>query len=352
MKTTKSLAIQSLKGLCAIVVLLGHVTGAVNDEWVNVFCHSAFNVFRDGTSAVLIFFAITGFFHYRKTDNAEFLNTYKGGVIRKLCKLYPSYWIAVTLGWILCNLQLPYPTELYSAFGNQFWSAPVSLKDYLFTMSMVHLGDPNLIDFPIWYLNVEIKMVFVMPLVVWLIRQYGWSVAVVLFFASVIPSKIPFGFGFLFAYLGGTMVRKAIEECPSWRAWLCGASRRQLAVMVAVGLLMYDFYNIAHIDRIHAPHILYTIQVMGIMLILPVVYLRAGKWMEHPLLVYLGNRSYQIYLLHAIVMLTLRPLGLSVISYLFATLAITLVLSEGLYQLDGRINRWVTPKVERIFGVK
>jgi peptidoglycan/LPS O-acetylase OafA/YrhL len=229
--------------------------------------------------------------------------------------------------------------ELFSAWGNSFWDKHVPVKDLLYTLSMFRIPDTKLIDPPIWYIAVENKMLFIIPILVWLTQRHGWYIAILCFVVSLIPSEAHFGLNWIFAYLGGFMMRKAIEEYPQVKKWFVTRSRAVLFGIVIAGLLLIDFYNITHIVNYESLHIYYGIQTLGAMLLISVVYLRPLKLLNNKWLVKLGDISYQIYLLHFIVMLTLRSLSLPLWAFVLSDLLITLFLSELLFVVDERINK-------------
>jgi hypothetical protein len=80
---TKNLSLQSLKGLAALVVMVGHVLNAVNPNiypLISTVKSGPLGLFLDGQCAVMVFFAITGFFYYKPMNyGREFINNYKGG---------------------------------------------------------------------------------------------------------------------------------------------------------------------------------------------------------------------------------------------------------------------------------
>jgi peptidoglycan/LPS O-acetylase OafA/YrhL len=201
-----------------------------------------------------------------------------------------------------------------------------------------------LIDPPIWYLCVEFKMLFIMPIVVWLIKRHGWSMATFIFGISLFVPSLPFALGLLFVYLTGYMVRKALVEFPSLAQWIQNCSTLTVVCLVIASLLCLGFYDITQLPEHLSYHGLHGFQALGVMLLLPIVYLRGGRWMYHPILQWLGKVSYQVYLIHFIVMLALRPIALPVPIYIVSVLVITFILAQGMKTVD----IWIQSKIEKI----
>ena len=89
MSDNKNLAIQSLKGIAALVVVLSHTFSMVNNTVIASLHNTWVHLFFDGQCAVIVFFAITGFFSYkdRNINIKEFTRTYWTGIIRKFIRL-------------------------------------------------------------------------------------------------------------------------------------------------------------------------------------------------------------------------------------------------------------------------
>jgi peptidoglycan/LPS O-acetylase OafA/YrhL len=168
--------------------------------------------------------------------------------------------------------------------------------------------------------------------------------ATFIFGISLFVPSLPFALGLLFVYLTGYMVRKALVEFPSLAQWIQNCSTLTVVCLVIASLLCLGFYDITQLPEHLSYHGLHGFQALGVMLLLPIVYLRGGRWMYHPILQWLGKVSYQVYLIHFIVMLALRPIALPVPIYIVSVLVITFILAQGMKTVD----IWIQSKIEKI----
>lgn len=174
-KMNHSTSIQGLKGVCAIVVFLSHSLLMYKSDIIANLQSSPLHLFFDGQCAVIIFFCISGFFYY--TQEPLTIKKYIAKVKKKVIRIYPAYILSMVIGLLLCNLMIKYDHSLFTDWSNQFWQTKVGIKEFIWQLPVILPGsNPNLINPPTWYLNTEVKMFLIMPLVVGLFnksRQFG-----------------------------------------------------------------------------------------------------------------------------------------------------------------------------------
>lgn len=139
-----SVSLQSLKGLAAIIVFMGHALGMYHNEYVASYKSTAFNILSDGQCSVAIFFCLTGFFSYREQQLN--LKSYVNSIRRKAIRIYPAYLLVMILGWLIANSTLSYDKTLFTDWCNSFWNETISLKYLLTSLALVLPFDSNVLN--------------------------------------------------------------------------------------------------------------------------------------------------------------------------------------------------------------
>lgn len=321
-KERRNVALQSIKGISCIVVFMGHASGMMYSSVLESLKSTPLSILFDGQCAVVIFFFVTGFFLYK---NAKFkLTTYKIAVIKKAVRIYPLYILVTIVGFNLCNCQMSYPHQLFTEWGNSFWSRPVSLFELIRHLSLVLPFDSNLINPPIWYIVVEMRLAFILPLIVWAITKKGMVIALVLMVASFTIPNIGF-LNCIGYYLSGYCLRWFVVHHGSYLSSL-GKSQIWPAILL-MSFCLLGIFHIIGIEEYKLPHSMHAIQSIGAMLLVAIVLACDFRLLHAKLLIRMGDISYSFYLLHFVVLLSFRPLGLPVAYYLPLCFLLTLLMS-------------------------
>lgn len=316
-KSSLNLSVQGLKGLAALVVFLSHSLLFYKNETISFLQSSPLHLFFDGQCSVVIFFAISGFFYYKRVPFTK--AKYFKGITRKIIKIYPPYIIVTIIGYILCNLfsSKSYNLELFTDWSNQFWQHGLSFRQLLFQMPIIWGMEPNLINPPTWYLIYEVRMFMIMPIITgvfnYLLHKWGLVSFVILgvlgvSFTILFPYAVIFFVAFLFHFF---YERFNPQFNPQYNYML-----------LFIGLILLDVCNFS--IPLSWPCI-YTIQAVGASIVLLMAYDGKIGVFSNKILVWLGDISYEFYLLHFIILLVFRYAELNLIIYIFCSLLITLV---------------------------
>ena len=103
-KSRKNDGIQILRALCAIQVFFPHTLNVYQSSLGSKIINTPLHFFFDGQCAVIIFFVLSGFLYYN--DKKLTLKLYIKKILSKSLHIFPSYWISLTIGSIMCNLYL------------------------------------------------------------------------------------------------------------------------------------------------------------------------------------------------------------------------------------------------------
>ncbi|ABA20474.1 Acyltransferase 3 [Trichormus variabilis ATCC 29413] len=287
----KLYTIQVLRGLAAVLVVLAHGDLIFNQNFGQNFW---FKIFNFGGSGVDFFFVLSGFIilYVHKKDIANKSKTFTF-LFKRFLRIYPIYWVFLSLK-LLASFSFSYnpsSTErsliemlkaftlfpqqqevLSSSFLGVSWTLSYEILFYIIFALLIAL--PTRISFPI--------------VGVWLLGVFGnfWgllnlppdSVFLKFIFSHY---NLEFALGCLAAYL---FARSKIK----WGM-----------VLISVGAFLYTLSAINYHHQIVNLSQVITFGIPSMLLVLGCVSLENTKNIQvPPLLVYLGDASYSIYLAH------------------------------------------------------
>lgn len=205
--------------------------------------------------------------------------------------------------------------------------------DYLKNVSLLLPCDSDLLDPPIWYLFVEVRMFLIMPLLIGLwIKKGIWLSSLIILLVCVSPI-LPTYIEYLPIYFIGSFFRWLNEKYVyRWRTeyfWL----------FCIFGVVLLDINNIVECEN----NITYRIvQAFGAAFIVVGLYNIVFKQnMLCKLFEKMGNVSYEFFLLHFVVLLSFRILCLPTWLYILLSLATSILLS---YLLNISLSRIIRIK--------
>lgn len=219
MSSSKNLSIQSFRAIAALMVFLSHSLMMIKSDTIARLHDTPLHFFFDGQCAVVFFMVLSGYLYYKAESFS--LRKYAKGLWRKVVRIYPAHIIMIGVGVLLCNLQLPYHAELFSEWGNSFWGQPIGMAETLRQMIIALPGtDPYLVNPPVWYLQVEVRMFILMPLIIGLLNKFGESKDTVAFWVTLIVLGCvscivyPFAACYLLGYIAAHIQNKHIVFEP------------------------------------------------------------------------------------------------------------------------------------------
>lgn len=331
--------IDALRGIAALMVLLGHYT--INyDHLHGLNCSLGFH-FWPGNFGVFLFFVISGFVIdltlHRCRTGLDF------GVSR-FSRIFPAYWGALIITCVLLHL-------LGAASKPSLVQTAVS-----FTMLERFLGFAHL-DEVYWTLNVELSF-------------YIWMFFVFKLRAlDKIESIIPFVLVFQWAMeLGARYTHHTFSQgmdvvflleyahmfCAGmlfYRIWDDGRLTFRRAL-----LLTWCYFNHACVDyRVFdwtVPNIYGLPALLIVYAIMLAVIAGRLKWLATPVLLFFGTISYTLYLLHNHLGSTLRECltrhGIGPWPGFLSALAMTLVLATALtFLVEKPAMKWIRQRYKQ-----
>ena len=326
MKTINiNIPVQCLKGVACLMVFFSHSLNAIKSETITTLNNTPFHFLYDGQCAVVLFFVISGFFYY--TTKPFTVSDYFRKIIRKVKKIYPAYILSILIAFLLCNLLINYDNTHFTDWFNSFWNDRVTIVELLKQIPIIIPGfNPDILNPPVWYLLMETRMCIIMPLFVgffmWLSKFMGAKVkelALLLILISfsyfLFNGAICFTIGYLFRWV-----------YENWKIIL-KKSQTISKINIFFWLLGVLLLNIQNEITLASLQLNYMIQAVGASIILVLTYSCSLKITVKNILTSIGNISYEIYLFHFVILLSLRPITSDFSCFVVSSLSLTLIVA-------------------------
>lgn len=293
---------------------------------MNRFLPYFFNFLRLGNTGVELFFMISGFVIFM---TLQYVKNGREFIINRLSRLYPIYWLAVTLTFFLIIL------NCYLTFHDMHL---VNINQYLINMTMFqhysHVGD---LDGPYWTMIVEMNfyiIIFVLYKVNLLkkIKSIGLIVSVlIVLFVKLVT-------GNLLAY-----VLYYIPVLPYWPLFILGIlfykiynnesySIKNLffiAILLACQIILHDFIR----NKGFSSRSEYAAMLLIYAALFTLFVLHKLKFIVTRISGFFGKISYPLYLTHqylslyVLIPLLMFKLHLRFLLSSFVTLALVITLA-------------------------
>ena len=280
--------LDGLRGVAATLVLIGHVGEELFKAVGGSFIDTALDNVSPGRIGVVAFFCISGFvipFSFRSP------NAVRNFAISRFFRLYPAYWLSLASYVALCAL-----------LGRTFPPAQIAAN---VTMAHTVLGQADVMGV---YWTLFYELVFYLmctiafslgwlarpgPVMLILIALCLGGGAVALAHYVDFPLKPPHGLAaFLAIMFFGTLCRFAVLKGDAQaRRWLPWALAAIFATVAAIGLFGYTNETLPE-----RPIGDFTGIYLGLAMFL--LAFRAKALLSRPSMIWLGNISYSLYLLH------------------------------------------------------
>jgi len=337
--------LDSLRGLAAISVLMGHCLGVLlymgNTSYVphmlllNLLKFTPATIIEDGASGVILFFVLSGFvlsIPYHNSNNMS----YKPFIIRRIFRLYAPYVITLSIAIIIRSVISYRIHPDLSTWLNDQWRSPVTLGLILnhlaFVLDYTFGGggyDIAAFDSVIWSLVQEMRISLIFPLLALLVLRMNWKTS--LGFA-IVCSVIYYVLNYiglnhkepsLIAHI--TSLLSTFEWIPMfvvgallarhWNTIVRFINKRPVSIkifMATLGLLCYteptwmpQNVNLLQINIVHDWFVLFG-STLFILLSLSSKLL--SKILHLKPILYIGKISYSLYLYHLVILIGMMQL--------------------------------------------
>lgn len=317
--------IDSLKGLAAVSVVLGHYLNTLPEGFFKTFVDKGpFRIFVAGNDAVLTFFLFSGFVLALPYIKGKKLNAveYRDYAIKRVARIYIPYFVSLIIA-ILC-LSLFYTGNIagLSSWFNDLWKNPITLEsvlDHLFFMGEY----PKRFNVVIWTLVEEMRISLIFPFLAYFLVRFSFKQNVIYIVGTYLLSMIihfVFGEGldwiadtiyYTTAFLVGGLVAKHKDELISKAKSL---TDKQKIIGLISGVFLYTYAKptvllrmFFEIDEFYLKRINFIFTIAGSVLILlfAIGYKPVSKVLNGNRMVFLGKISFSVYLYHLVIMLSM-----------------------------------------------
>lgn len=305
-------SLDSLRGLAALAVLLGHSVGTMawpmSLKWTSI---PMVNILFDGRSAVTMFFVLSGFVLARPYLTPVGPSARKLFVPTFYVRRFTRIWIPWFCVFCLSALAKTYFFKAHttipptSEWLQGFWHFPLTLSSVLRQCAFVLHESGQLLLPQDWSLGVELKGSALIPLFLFLLRRH---ILFLLGFALLLLVFLPTGAYYVSFVLGVLSARYCNRTGSPMGSLGFGP---KCGILIA-GLLLYQ-------SRLVATHFMevtlsveksvWCLTSAGCVLILGATLSsrRIQAALTYSAMVFLGRISYSLYLIQFIVLLCLVP---------------------------------------------
>lgn len=289
----------------AFIVFLGHSLGALRISWYDSMLNNPLHLLWDGSVSVVFFFVLSGWFYTNIKENLN-LKSYLKFVFRRTFKITPPYWLSLIIGAIILwqyNMwgigHSSYVTEWFAGL----WKEDITWNKLFHDLLIFNRGYEST-DYIIpvsWYLEIDLKMMLVIPIVIVFLKKTSWHF-VWLFFLLALFNKTtvmtPFLIGATFNYY-----MNHISKLLTQRKWLI-----YLGLFIAMCCMNIKNQPLYPVAQSSFAYLFGIIQALGAgLLICTVVSSGELKILSNKIVVWFGDLSYEFYIIHMVVLLAMEP---------------------------------------------
>lgn len=181
-------ALDSLRGLAALTVVLFHLVQSIPETTRAHYRYFDLPLLMGGRFAVMLFFVLSGFVlalpYFSGTNHS-----YGPYLPRRAFRLYPPYDFAVLVAALLCLIVGGSPLTVTSSWLSIRWSLPVTPGAVVSHLLMTGTLGGTTLDSPIWSLIIEMRISIIFPLLVLYVRRFKWACVTAALVAAFVCSK-------------------------------------------------------------------------------------------------------------------------------------------------------------------
>ncbi|ANE52409.1 acyltransferase family protein [Flavisolibacter tropicus] len=330
-------ALDSLRGLAALSVFLGHFLGTCNEDnpLIQAIRKSPIAMLCNASSAVLLFFVLSGFVLALPYINKERPLPLLSFYVKRVSRIYPAFAFSIILALFfqqyLFNAAAMHP---FSGWIKSLWTWDIrySFKEIRKTFGLGIIPFNLRIVNPVfWSLVVEMKMSLLLPFFVLIARKLNAPLNILLLLVLIFKNGINSGTLFGLFYMG-ILLAKYKDNLLSF------IQRFPPLILIGIAVVLYSTRYLFHLESHRGVIILYMVGMGASIFILMLLQPSriANLFSSKPLHLF-GKWSYSFYLLHIPFLLVFCTLfsnnyTLSLIYILACTFIGTTLISAVSYQ--------------------
>jgi peptidoglycan/LPS O-acetylase OafA/YrhL len=301
----RDLRLQSLRGLAALTVAIGHaftvmVNGRIELPEFSLSPSNAFlaagEILFQPNTAVIFFYVLSGMVlgeSLRRRGTKSLAREMAGFCARRASRILPVMWLSILLATSVCIAVRHPPFEGATAWFNPNFAMKITLANVLKNL----LALKTYINSVLWSVQIELAMIPVLPLTVRLVaRTPLWGDAV-LFAALALVSlalwgKAPNLVLYAYCFYLGLVLPKLLTQ-RFWAALLGSGAGLTIALMILLPVEYLFDTNGLWLPYKFVLNTLVSGEIIAFVLLRPETAL--CRMLHHPMLVWLGDVSYSFY---------------------------------------------------------
>ena len=210
--------LDSLRGLAALIVLVGHSSTlytAPVAAVVAVIWASPVKLLLQGHSSVLFFFLLSGFVLYLPYLRPQARPRYAPYLVRRVCRIYLPYVVGVAFAAVASYVVYRPVAGVTAVMGWHPVPAHVMVRNALLFLSFILPFDRDIWNGSTWSLAEEMRLSILFPLIAYAVRRFrAWhilaGVVVVTVGCAVAIGRTGHHFPFMTAHYAGTFAVGAL----------------------------------------------------------------------------------------------------------------------------------------------
>lgn len=372
--------LDSLRGLAALIVLMGHYLmvypayanyqyDSNSSYMIYLFKETPLRLFfSSGNECVTLFFVLSGFVLYLSVNSANF--HYSTYLIKRLFRIYMPYLVAISVAilakLLLSHIDLPFITNWFSKSWTSL-DTPSLLMEHLLFIGQYNTDAYNNV---IWSLVHEMRISIIFPVLIFLfvrkklIYSLFWlfvlifssTLCLYLFGSSVEITGILLSFHYSTLFLMGAILAKYRYELFAYTLKM----KKPVKIVLLLGAIICFMYEgiIGEVELLNNYIFRDYVVSCGVcmFIIMSVSSKRISTALRSRLLTLLGKISYSLYLYHLISLFSLMylfynklPTGLILIFSFFLSFLLSsvsyLLVEKPCMRLGSYFTRYKQEKV-------
>ncbi|WP_285765461.1 acyltransferase [Peribacillus sp. SI8-4] len=314
----------SLRGLAALIVLIGHYLmvypsyanyqyGSNSPNMVFLFKESPLRlIFSSGNESVILFFVLSGFVLYVSINRTKF--DYSTYLVKRIFRIYIPYLVAISTAILAKTLLSDNELPVISTWFDKSWRTLDSPN--LFLQHLLFIGQYNTDAYNnvIWSLVHEMRISLIFPVLIFLfirkklIHSLFWLVGLSLLTTMILYvhgsgisiTSILLSLHYCTLFLMGAILAKYRDKLFPF-AWKMKKAVKIILFIVAIICFMYEGM-IGQVDFLNNYIFRDYVVSFGvcIFITISVSSQKISSLLRSKLLTFLGEISYSLYLYHLI----------------------------------------------------
>lgn len=164
--------LDSLRGLAAITVLLGHILNTF-PPLPKILLYSPLRIFWSAHEAVILFFILSGFVLTIPFLKLVKIN-YSLYLVKRILRIYIPYIIAICSSLLLIKVSYQ-GAPLNIKWVQNFWTNDINLSDLINHFILIDNFNTDAINPVIWSLVHEMRISIIFPIIVFIVIKLHWN---------------------------------------------------------------------------------------------------------------------------------------------------------------------------------